>query len=157
MDQTEFKKVVKVVFNSLLPVVVVLLVLTAVVIYSVRYPQAFRFNEETILVNTTPVETIDEDRIENGIHLATGLKDGKGMMTVVRNCTSCHSAKLVIQNRMNRERWIETIRWMQKTQNLPDLGGNENIILDYLVNTYPVEKKGRREALKDIVWYELEN
>lgn len=156
MKETEFKKLAKAVFNVLLPLVTVLVFAVVVLIYLVKNPTVLQFNEED-LVESIPVETIDDDRIENGIHLATGLKDGKGLLTVVRNCTGCHSAKLITQNRMNRERWVETIRWMQNTQNLPDLGGNETVILDYLVNTYPVEKKGRREPLKDIVWYELED
>ena len=92
----------------------------------------------------------------NGIHLRTGFKDGEGLMTVVNNCTNCHSAQLVIQNRMNEERWIETIRWMQKTQNLWDLGPNEKIIVNYLVTNYPPKSKGRREALTNIEWYPLE-
>ena len=49
----------------------------------------------------------DEDRIENGIHVRTGLKEAAGLMTVVNNCTNCHSSKLVIQNRMTEERWNE--------------------------------------------------
>src|SRR5680860_985218 len=38
------------------------------------------------------------DRIENGIHVRTGLKDAPGLQETVNNCTSCHSAKLVMQN-----------------------------------------------------------
>ena len=95
------------------------------------------------------------NKIENGIHVRTGLKDAEGLMAVVNNCTNCHSADLVIQNRMNRERWIETIRWMQETQNLWNLGENEEIILDYLVTNYPVIDMGRRAPLTDIEWYSL--
>ena len=65
-------------------------------------------------------ESDDFDKIENGIHVRTGLIEADGLMTVVNNCTNCHSAKLVTQNRMNEERWIATIRWMQETQNLWD-------------------------------------
>ncbi|WP_349242508.1 monoheme cytochrome C [Asprobacillus argus] len=101
------------------------------------------------------VAIVDEDKIENGIHLRTGLKDAKGLMTVVNNCTNCHSAKLVIQNRMNKERWDATIRWMQETQNLWDLGENQQIIVDYLVTNYPVLEKSRRENLANITWYEI--
>ena len=100
-------------------------------------------------------EEDDFDKIENGIHIRTGLVDAEGLMTVVNNCTNCHSAKLVTQNRMNEERWISTIRWMQETQNLWDLGPNEEVIVNYLVTNYPPTKKGRREILKDIEWYEL--
>ena len=99
----------------------------------------------------------DWNRIENGIHLRTGLKDDEGLMTVVTHCTACHSAQLVIQNRMNKERWNATIRWMQETQNLWDLGENQEVIVDYLVRNYPPTEKGRRENLKEIEWYELQD
>lgn len=102
-------------------------------------------------------ESDDFDKIENGIHVRTGLIEADGLMTVVNNCTNCHSAKLVTQNRMNEERWIATIRWMQETQNLWDLGNNEAIIVNYLVTNYPPQKKGRREVLSDIEWYELKD
>lgn len=100
-------------------------------------------------------ENQDPNRIENGIHLRTGLIDDEGLMTVVANCTACHSAQLVTQNRMNEERWNATIRWMQETQNLWDLGDNQEIIVNYLVRNYPPIEKGRRENLKNIEWYEL--
>jgi hypothetical protein len=93
--------------------------------------------------------------IENGIHLRTGLKEGEGLMAVVAHCTACHSAQLIIQNRMNEERWNATIRWMQETQNLWDLGDQQEVIVKYLVNNYPVYRKGRRENLQDIEWYKL--
>ena len=67
-----------------------------------------------------------------------------------------HSAKLVTQNRMSAERWNATIRWMQETQNLWDLGDQQEIIVNYLVTNYPAKAKGRRMALTDIQWYELE-
>jgi hypothetical protein len=98
---------------------------------------------------------IDPDSIENGIHLRTGLIDALGLQETVDNCTSCHSAKLVIQNRMSAERWRATIRWMQETQNLWPLGEKEDIIINYLVTNYPPKETGRREALTDVEWYEL--
>jgi len=101
------------------------------------------------------IEDTDEDRVENGIHVRTGLVAADGYMEVVNNCTVCHSAKLVIQNRMNAERWASTIDWMQQTQNLWDLGGNEEIIINYLVTNYPPQKIGRRAPLDNIEWYEL--
>ena len=100
-------------------------------------------------------ELVDEDAIVNGIHLQTGFVDDTGLMTVVNNCTNCHSAQLVIQNRMSKERWNATIKWMQETQNLWDLGENQEIIVNYLVKNYPAIDKGRREGLKNIDWYEL--
>jgi hypothetical protein len=84
------------------------------------------------------------------------LAEGKGVEIVRANCTPCHSAKLIVQNRATREGWLSMIRWMQQTQNLWDLGPNEEIILEYLSTHYPPEEKGRRENLKDIEWYVLE-
>ena len=106
------------------------------------------------LVAIAPVE-LDEDRIENGIHVRTGLVDSDGLMLVVNNCTNCHSAKLVTQNRMTAERWNATIKWMQETQNLWDLGRNQEVIVNYLVTNYPPKSIGRRVVLTDIDWYEL--
>ncbi len=101
--------------------------------------------------------TTIESGIKNGIHMRTGLIAAQGFMTVVNNCTSCHSSKIIIQNRMNKESWNTTIKWMQETQSLWDLGKNQEIIVNYLTNNYPIEDKGRRENLLDIYWYELEN
>ncbi|WP_149275927.1 monoheme cytochrome C [Pareuzebyella sediminis] len=97
----------------------------------------------------------DPNRIENGIHVRTGLIDAPGLTETVNNCTTCHSAKLVIQNRMSKARWQATIRWMQETQNLWDLGDQEDIIVNYLVTNYPPQKKGRRQSLSDVEWYTL--
>jgi hypothetical protein len=116
-----------------------------------------RFDNSTTNDQNPAVSQSSEDwnRIENGIHVRTGLKEDEGLMTVVTHCTACHSARLVIQNRMNKERWDATIRWMQETQNLWDLGENQEIIVDYLVRNYPPTEKGRRENLKNTQWYEL--
>ena len=103
----------------------------------------------------TKSEDEEPDRIENGIHVRTGFIDAPGLQETVNNCTNCHSAKLVIQNRMNAERWHATIRWMQETQNLWPLGDQEDIIVDYLVTNYPPQNKGRREGLENVDWYEL--
>ena len=57
---------------------------------------------------------------------------------------------------MTAERWNTTIKWMQETQNLWDLGLNQDIIVNYLATNYPPKAKGRRSILTDIKWYELE-
>ncbi len=117
---------------------------------------AFSSKPKTTLTLVEETEVKDDfDAIENGIHLRTGFIADDGLMTVVNNCTNCHSAKLVTQNRMTRENWANTIKWMQETQNLWDLGDNEDIILDYLAKNYAPEKKGRRENLTNIEWYTL--
>lgn len=142
---------------SLLMVLFALFVITGGgLIYYSNNPDEFNFNQaDDTLVAVSNEE--DSDLIENGIHKRTGLIDAEGLMTVVNNCTNCHSAKLVTQNRMNKERWNATIEWMQETQNLWDLGKNQEIIVNYLVTNYPPKAKGRRMSLTNIEWYELED
>lgn len=141
---------------------VLILSIIALVGSSIFLIAQYSSNTNTIdegVASTTSNEISPEDwdKIENGIHVRTGLIDGEGLMTVVSNCTSCHSAKLLTQNRMTAERWNETIKWMQETQNLWDLGDNQEIIVKYLTTYYPYKKKGRRATLTNIEWYELED
>ena len=100
---------------------------------------------------------VGTSEIVDGIHQPTGFIVGEGMQETITNCTSCHSAKLVIQNRMSKEGWTNTIRWMQETQNLWDLGTNEEIITSYLAKHYAPQDTGRRKALSDIEWYNLDS
>jgi hypothetical protein len=124
------------------------------IMYYMYHPDGLDFNSKSDAIVAVPIVE-DEDRIENGIHMKTGLVEAEGLMIVVNNCTNCHSAKLVTQNRMNTERWNATIKWMQETQNLWDLGGNQEIIVNYLVTNYPPIAKGRRMILTNLEWYEL--
>ncbi|MCB0494273.1 MAG: hypothetical protein KDC93_17865 [Cyclobacteriaceae bacterium] len=125
-------------------------------IYYIADPDFSVFRSAPEIVKNT-VDTVDDfDKIENGIHVRTGLVDAEGLMTVVNNCTYCHSAKIILQNKMNAERWNATIKWMQETQNLGDLGSNQEVIVNYLVTNYPPKVVGRRENLTNIDWYELE-
>jgi len=100
----------------------------------------------------------DDDRVENGIHIATGLVYTDDFDLIRGMCTSCHSAKLITQNRATKEGWTEMIRWMQETQGLWDLGSNEKIIVDYLAEHYAPDDIGRRANLEieEIEWYKLE-
>jgi len=100
----------------------------------------------------------DIDKIENGIHVQTGLIYAEGFQEVRATCTACHSAKLVTQNRATREGWESMIDWMQETQGLWELGAIEPIILDYLSKHYAPQKSNRRKNLdlKEIEWYILE-
>ncbi|MBT2160656.1 monoheme cytochrome C [Zobellia barbeyronii] len=134
-------------------------VFVVALMYLIKNPDVsiFKSSEPNSEIVAVPVEEEGLDKVENGIHVRTGFVEAPGMMETVQNCTNCHSAKLVIQNRMNKERWKSTIKWMQETQNLWDLGKNEDIIIDYLVTNYPPQKKGRREVLSNIDWYELKD
>ncbi len=68
---------------------------------------------------------------------------------VKANCTPCHSAKLVVQTRADRETWLEMIRWMQRTQNLWTFPTEtEAQILDFLAAHYaPTRSSSRRSPL----------
>jgi len=61
------------------------------------------------------------------------LPKGPNQAVVEETCTPCHSAAIILQNRMSRKRWEETITWMQDEQGLMALSSQtRNQILDYL-------------------------
>ncbi|WP_239023389.1 monoheme cytochrome C [Muricauda aurantiaca] len=122
-------------------------------IYIALNPSVFsKKPTETIIVELPELA----NEIKDGVHIVTGFVDDEGLTEVIQNCTNCHSAKLVTQNRMSKEGWIATIRWMQETQNLWDLGNQEETIVNYLATNYAPQNKGRRDNLTDIEWYVLE-
>lgn len=144
--------------NALIIVVLGLLLTSMLIgifsIYLFMFPE--NFYEDAIIRDVTNIEEVTEEVNENGIHAATGLKMDDNLDLVINNCTNCHSAKLIAQNKASKEGWKGMIRWMQKTQNLWDLGENEEKILEYLAKNYAPEKQGRRKPLTNIEWYELE-
>jgi len=101
------------------------------------------------------IDQIEKMAAQNDALIVDGLVKNKGYDIVKANCTACHSSKLVTQNRATREGWKSMIRWMQETQNLWELGDNEDIILDYLTKNYAPIYKGRRQNLANVEWYEL--
>ncbi len=88
----------------------------------------------------------------------TGLIIDQDFETVKQNCTVCHSAKLITQAGASRKGWEESIRWMQKTQNLWQFPPEtEKAILDYLARNYPPKgAASRRAPLVVDKWYRLE-
>jgi len=53
-------------------------------------------------------------------------------------CTACHSFKLVAAQSMSRDRWDESLTWMVKRHNMPDVQGEDRRkILDYLEKAFP--------------------
>ncbi len=77
----------------------------------------------------------------------TGLVRAPGFEVVSVQCTVCHSARLISQNRADRDGWLAMIRWMQETQGLWPLGEQEGIVLDYLAANYGPLDVGRRPRL----------
>ncbi len=146
--------------NSVLKGIVFIIILVLVIVVYAGYsisPSIQTSNKpQKVALSNTRVAPKPKKEIIDGVHQATGLKEGAGLQAVIQNCTSCHSAKLITQNRMNKSGWLSTIRWMQETQNLWDLGENEESIVNYLATYYAPQKKGRRARLTTIEWYELD-
>jgi hypothetical protein len=91
-----------------------------------------------------------------GVDPESGLALDKNMLLVKGQCTACHSSKLILQSHFDRDKWIERIRWMQRTQKLWDLGEFEPAILDYLTNHYgpqDIPFDGRRMPLAPQRWH----
>lgn len=145
-------KLTQLLYRITLGILSLTLILAVAVVYIQVDPSLSAFENKKQIVDATDM---NDNLIKNGIHIKTGLKDGESLMLVVQNCTACHSAKIIIQNRADKEGWKEIIQWMQETQNLWELGNNEEKIIDYLVANYPPQKKGRRTPLTNIDWYEL--
>lgn len=152
-SENEFKQQVRSLYQKLIAAFALIAIAVFAFIYVALNPSVLQNKPEETAIITIPEV---EGKIENGIHVATGFIDGTGLTEVIQNCTNCHSAKLVTQNRMTKEGWVATIRWMQETQNLWDLGNQEEAIVNYLATNYAPQKKGRREVLTDIEWYPLE-
>ena len=78
------------------------------------------------------------------------LVEAPGVELVTGHCSGCHSLRLVSQNRGDRDDWLETIRWMQKTQNLWQLEPEtEARILDYLSSHYGPRRPARRPPIHE--------
>lgn len=160
VDHEKLVQSIKQIRKLMVVIVLCFVAVASILLYVLIDPTGSTFKSKQSLQEYVKVLEVDEvgfDKIENGIHVRTGLIEAEGLTEVVNNCTNCHSAKLVTQNRMNKEQWIATIRWMQETQNLWNLGNKEEIIVNYLVTNYTSKKKGRREILTNIEWYELKN
>ncbi len=85
---------------------------------------------------------------EPAIDPVTGFKMTGDWELVRGNCTACHSAKLITQQRGTSEQWLAMIRWMQKKQNLWQFDpGTEGRIIAYLAENYPPDAARRRAPI----------
>lgn len=162
MQPNQFNSQVKLFWNGLCLFSIALIIIGGILTAYVLYPDSYLFYKNEPLeqrIEESVSDSLASDvnaEVVDGIHLETGFVQDIGMVEVINNCTNCHSAKLVTQNRMSREAWLASIRWMQETQNLWDLGENESVILDYLAENYAPKSKGRRQNLEIEKWYVLQ-
>ena len=62
-----------------------------------------------------------------------GLPAGEGREEVLYSCASCHSIRTVVQQKLDRAAWDETLVWMVEEQGMAELEpGKRQLILDYL-------------------------
>ena len=62
-----------------------------------------------------------------------GLPEGPGREIVFYHCAICHSTRLVLQQRLSRGIWDETLDWMVEEQGMNELEPEiRKIVLDYL-------------------------
>lgn len=147
--------------KTFIPIVALILMGLVIMIAGIFYLKTnptfaeWQTEQEENPVPEKMVEVDDNEEIQEGVHVGTGLIEGEGLSLVIANCTGCHSSKLITQNRADREGWVRVIRWMQETQNLWDLGDHEEVIVSYLAKYYAPEERGRRAPIADIEWYEL--
>ncbi|MCB0601042.1 MAG: hypothetical protein KDC28_07440 [Saprospiraceae bacterium] len=140
--------------------VLVIIVVTTLLMLWKQHDGSFGFaGRQPQAIDTAKIEAEVIDAVVDGVHTINGLADGVGYQDVLTNCTGCHSAQLVTQNRGDRARWEQIIRWMQETQGLWNLGEKEPVILDYLATYYPPEEINRRTNLdpEAIEWYVLKS
>ncbi|MGB0431168.1 MAG: hypothetical protein ACPGLV_11890 [Bacteroidia bacterium] len=102
-----------------------------------------------------PVNANANYNIVNGKEVESGLIAEGDWLIVKQTCTACHSAKLVTQNRADKDGWKKMIKWMQETQGLWQLGDKEGKIINYLATHYAPENTGRRKPLQIEEWYEI--
>ncbi len=69
--------------------------------------------------------------------LLNSLPEGPGKEETFYACHGCHSFRLVLQQRLSRPHWDETLDWMVEEQGMPEIeGGERDLILDYLETHY---------------------
>ena len=85
------------------------------------------------------------------------LPQGPHRDVVEETCTACHSAAIILQNRMSRKRCDETITWMQNEQGLMDLPSQtRNQILDYLETIRGMASPAEKPSPKTHRLYEFD-
>jgi hypothetical protein len=117
------------------------------------FAAAINRSEKYSLIPRTGGPVIDSTDAETGLAL------DPNFTLIKAHCTGCHSPKLILQHRFTRDEWLSKIRWMQRNHKLWDLGDSEKIVLDYLAKNYAPTQSAysRREALRNIKWYRLED
>ena len=66
------------------------------------------------------------------------LPEAPGREETFYACTACHNFKLVAAQGLTKPQWDDSLTWMTKRHNMPDIRGNEReLILNYLATSRP--------------------
>lgn len=144
--------------DALLSIIKWIVVLAIGLLLFLQFPSTFSHLSDWSWPSSPKEAAVINPIVQSEAYSGIEFQEGEGIELVKKHCLGCHGAQLVIQNRMSRERWQYTIRWMQRTQGLWDLGNDEPKILDYLAQYYAPQKIGRRDNLQlaESEWYNLE-
>ena len=144
--------------DALLSIVKWIVIMAIGLLLFLQFPATFSHISDWSWPSSPTQKAVINPIVQSEAYSGLDFQEGEGIELVKKHCLGCHSAQLVIQNRMSRERWQSTIRWMQRTQGLWDLGSDEPKVLDYLAQYYAPQKIGRRENLQlpGTDWYNLE-
>ncbi len=120
------------------------LILTPLLVLSLALAACTK-EQPTAAPAVAPESVVDT---EPEIDPVTGFKMTGDWELVRGNCTACHSAKLITQQRGTAQQWLTMIRWMQQKQNLWQFDpGTEARIIAYLAENYPPDAARRRAAI----------
>ena len=114
-----------------------------------RLLRSLLFVAGAVLVAATVVGvTAAEPVVAAPVDAGSGLIIDTDWELAKAHCGVCHSYRLVTTNRGDRNYWLDTLRWMQRTQNLwPIPPEQEGKLLDYLAANYSESEWGRRPPL----------
>ncbi len=83
------------------------------------------------VISTAAIAQVEDEEPEMAL-----LPTGEGREDVFYLCSACHSIKTVVQQRLSRDVWDETLDWMVEEQGMPELDEEDRQqILEYL-STY---------------------
>ena len=84
------------------------------------------------LPTTHTMVEIEPEEPEYGV-----LVEAPGVDITYAYCSACHSERLVAQQGLDREGWLELIEWMQEEQGMGEIDEEDlAVILDYLSTNY---------------------
>lgn len=65
-------------------------------------------------------------------------------------CIACHNFKLVAAQGMSRDKWSETLDWMVRKHNMPELAAEEREkVLAYLAQSFPPRAPAQQGGWKN--------